>query len=450
MGRGQTTVHHGWKTAGPLVQVLRARHLRPNELVTNAMNSSLQFRGTGFRHRLSRDADVRAIIQREGKDEPIDALLVDVSSNGIQLRVSVGLKFEESVAVHIVAKEMEFDVAGVVRWLRPADKESWYVGCRIQPAFSEEALSHLASMGCIERRGSAREAIRLTATVCGELEHNQQAAIVHNLSADGLGLATPEPRTVGQQIIVHVPALDGATISFPARVQWQLQAPDGYICGCSSTDREFYGRLCELIEVKSMASGFRDPPGLNWSPRHSLWVALAVLILFIFPTLLVITVEADPSAANAAKETHSVRRNEMGDAAVSAADADGTPAVDEAPLGAVAELPDMGANAGPLVDHAASANAAGDRSMEDNDRPLTTATGAINPDDDLRSADDPPSDYRTWVDDTGRHRVVARLVAVEGDSVQLQKENGHTATVPLSRLSPDDNEYVRRWVDDAQ
>ena len=58
--------------------------------------------------------------------------------------------------------------------------------------------------------------------------------------------------------------------------------------------------------------------------------------------------------------------------------------------------------------------------------------------------------YRTWVDDTGRYRAVARIVAVEGDTVRLRKKNGRSATVPLDRLSPDDVRYVRRWLKATQ
>lgn len=53
---------------------------------------------------------------------------------------------------------------------------------------------------------------------------------------------------------------------------------------------------------------------------------------------------------------------------------------------------------------------------------------------------------RTWVDNTGRYSMVGRLVAVDGDSLRLQKREGGVARVPLSRLSQGDLEFVTRQV----
>ena len=51
---------------------------------------------------------------------------------------------------------------------------------------------------------------------------------------------------------------------------------------------------------------------------------------------------------------------------------------------------------------------------------------------------------RNWVDNTGSFSCVARLVSVDGNSVLLAKPTGKMATVPLSRLSQADLEFVNR------
>lgn len=51
---------------------------------------------------------------------------------------------------------------------------------------------------------------------------------------------------------------------------------------------------------------------------------------------------------------------------------------------------------------------------------------------------------RTWVDDTGRHSCVGRLVAIDEGSVRLLKHGGKTAVVPLARLSQADLQFVSR------
>jgi hypothetical protein len=53
---------------------------------------------------------------------------------------------------------------------------------------------------------------------------------------------------------------------------------------------------------------------------------------------------------------------------------------------------------------------------------------------------------RTWVDNTGHYEVEARLVVIMVDSVRLLKENGRTTTVPMSRLSDGDRDYVEQMI----
>lgn len=49
---------------------------------------------------------------------------------------------------------------------------------------------------------------------------------------------------------------------------------------------------------------------------------------------------------------------------------------------------------------------------------------------------------RTWTDAKGR-KVEARLLAVEGDTVRLEKPDGKPIAVPLSRLSQEDQDYAK-------
>jgi hypothetical protein len=53
-------------------------------------------------------------------------------------------------------------------------------------------------------------------------------------------------------------------------------------------------------------------------------------------------------------------------------------------------------------------------------------------------------DLRLWVDNTGRYSCRGRMVEMLDGQVRLLKDNGRTATVPLSRLSDADLEFVNR------
>lgn len=62
-------------------------------------------------------------------------------------------------------------------------------------------------------------------------------------------------------------------------------------------------------------------------------------------------------------------------------------------------------------------------------------------------SDDPSSDsrkegFRTWNDNTGTFRVVAKLVEVGDDHVKLEMENGQQLTVPFARLSSTDLQFA--------
>lgn len=51
---------------------------------------------------------------------------------------------------------------------------------------------------------------------------------------------------------------------------------------------------------------------------------------------------------------------------------------------------------------------------------------------------------REWVDNTGRYQTRGRLVSFLDGHVRLLKDNGRTTTVPLTRLSQNDLEFVNR------
>jgi hypothetical protein len=52
-------------------------------------------------------------------------------------------------------------------------------------------------------------------------------------------------------------------------------------------------------------------------------------------------------------------------------------------------------------------------------------------------------EVRTWTDDTGKHTVQASFVALETDQVTLQKADGKEITLPLARLSKNDQQLAK-------
>lgn len=52
--------------------------------------------------------------------------------------------------------------------------------------------------------------------------------------------------------------------------------------------------------------------------------------------------------------------------------------------------------------------------------------------------------FRVWKSSDNRFSVKAKLLELNGDKVQLQKEDGSTITVPLDRLSENDQEFLKK------
>lgn len=81
-------------------------------------------------------------------------------------------------------------------------------------------------------------------------------------------------------------------------------------------------------------------------------------------------------------------------------------------------------------------------------RAAEPASPVTRPATEARSVPPEPSlSMRRWVDDTGQYQTLGQLVEVGRSYVRLLKENGHYATVPVTRLSDRDFEYVRRVVE---
>lgn len=126
------------------------------------------------------------------------------------------------------------------------------------------------------------------------------------------------------------------------------------------------------------------------------------------------------------------------------------PAADDAsPIAADGEMDfdltaDDAAPAGPEADDAEPTAA-----QDDQFDPLSARNGQpVEPTDKLALAEPCSLEQaaeREWTDNTGRFRVQARLVELQGGQVRLLKDTGKYTTVPLARLSASDRAYVEQF-----
>ena len=60
----------------------------------------------------------------------------------------------------------------------------------------------------------------------------------------------------------------------------------------------------------------------------------------------------------------------------------------------------------------------------------------------LTRAMTPAEPMRRWIDNTGTHETVGTLIEVHADRIRILKRSGSYSTVPLARLSREDQTYV--------
>ena len=74
----------------------------------------------------------------------------------------------------------------------------------------------------------------------------------------------------------------------------------------------------------------------------------------------------------------------------------------------------------------------------------TTPPAAIPPRYNACPTCDAPPAMRTWADATGTFKIEALMLSASGDNVTLRRRDGKEVTIPLSKLSVSDREFVNQ------
>ena len=241
-----------------------------------------------------------AITRTDESEQPtLAADLVDVSQHGVKLRVSVNLRFEESLQLKIEVEGTDLEYAGVasVRHIRagvdPNGNEYWVVGCAIAPALTDEAFAHLATTAGKERRQFRRLPIAAEATVRRQAETEGTPVTLHNLSSGGVCFSSEMQYEIGERVQLTVDGTDGKPRDIETRICWQVDGPDGSIAGCQFSSRSSYAELCACLteqpslEVKTLPLG---------EATSKLVLAAAVLAMFV-PPMMTLMFEANKVSA---------------------------------------------------------------------------------------------------------------------------------------------------------
>ena len=76
---------------------------------------------------------------------------------------------------------------------------------------------------------------------------------------------------------------------------------------------------------------------------------------------------------------------------------------------------------------------------------LLRPAAAVAPTADADPAEEPMTpELRTWTDVSGKHRIEATLLKVDGPTVHLRRADGRELAMPLAKLSTADQTYARQ------
>ena len=98
------------------------------------------------------EAHIQLITETESDDVVIPAELIDVSRNGVQLRVAQALHESQPVMVCIrqPGSDLDFHLPSSIIWQRTDEDDRWLVGCQFQQQLNWEDYGELFLHGILE------------------------------------------------------------------------------------------------------------------------------------------------------------------------------------------------------------------------------------------------------------------------------------------------------------
>lgn len=206
-----------------------------------------------------------------GKDLTIGGKLLDLSPGGAKVLLDGTFRFQQAVRLRLDSVDigLHLCVSARVCWIRPHE-ELWQLGCSFHPPLPQEDVERLLSAGVLDRRRAVRETVEKLATALWELNPQPTPVTVADLSRGGFCLRSALPAEPGSRLRLQVPTGD-ESIEATATVQWRMQAPEGYLLGCSLTSLESYVLLrSALLPLEEQCSNRLVRWLSSWLPKR--WI----------------------------------------------------------------------------------------------------------------------------------------------------------------------------------
>ncbi|MCA9214989.1 MAG: PilZ domain-containing protein [Planctomycetales bacterium] len=228
---------------------------------------------------------VTVAVKTAESQEPITitGVAADVSATGLRLALDDVPPKGSQVALHFQIPEIKVDLMleGVIRWVQPKDRKSWWVGCSLDTPIPDVALQDMASHAIMDRRQDDRLPAATPAKVKWELSTDVTDVVVKNYSLGGCAIETESPvEPASDRMLLLFESPDKSeSVQIPVRVVWSR----GTRFGCSFLSNRGYLQMRKFVESDSQAAerekraavmSQRFAPSTKWR-----WIAIAAIVV---------------------------------------------------------------------------------------------------------------------------------------------------------------------------
>ena len=175
---------------------------------------------------------LRVVARRFNGQQPeeVEVVPLDVSNNGLKIRSSIPLLFEEPVRLEFRCPVADLDIEAEVRWIRPEDEE-WLIGLRVPQLLQEKSIQVFSGFG-INRRQGHRFPVELDAAMQCSGSVDQLNVTLLDYSKAGIKFSSTECVDVGQRVKLLLSNGVERSMEIMATTRWVIPLESSYLVGC--------------------------------------------------------------------------------------------------------------------------------------------------------------------------------------------------------------------------
>lgn len=224
-----------------------------------------------------RNGDLRVIMHRpqESSESSIEGSALDISANGIKLRVAEAPGFQERVELEFESEngELALRVEAEVRWIRPEEDE-WAIGCLISDPLPQKSIQAIHQVSGIDRRKSERVDLEFSAIAQTAATTERFDVNVLDCSDHGVRFSTSTPLVHGERLKLLLQSEnEKEVVEVMSTVKWIRELDTSYIVGCevSKSSQTAFRRSTQAVKQSRIV--------LN--PLLHLWLAIGLMSVIL-------------------------------------------------------------------------------------------------------------------------------------------------------------------------